>query len=48
MLGQVGSDSLAQGFPLGEVPIKPFGLHLHATVPSLGGMIPDCVKRPLW
>jgi len=36
MLGQVGSDSLPQGFPLGEVPIKHFGLRLHATVPSVG------------
>jgi len=33
MLGQVGSESLPQGFPLGEVPIKQFRLHLHATAP---------------
>ena len=36
MLGQVGSDSLPQGFPLGEVQFDSLGFDLHATVPSLG------------
>ena len=36
MLGQVGSDSLPRSFPLGETPINQFGLHSHATIPSLG------------